>query len=120
MTQKNQQVQASEMEAQEQQVQAPEKPQQSKGNKKPVNPANYSKFTDLKFLSLSGAKLKEQQEEELKHFEKEIKGCSGPIAKRTVRAAIKNEQVLMVEGLPVPDAIEALIIEEGSQAYYFV
>jgi hypothetical protein len=105
------------MENQEQEIKAPEKKQPKK---LPVNPANYSKFTDLKFLSLSGAKLKEQQEEELKDLEKEIKGCSGPIAKRTVRAAIKNEQVLMVEGLPVPAAIEALIIEEGSQAYYFV
>lgn len=95
-------------------------PEKKQPKKSPVNPANYAKYTDLKFLQLSGAKLKDEVINELKELEKEIKGCSGRIAKRTVRAAIKNEQALMVEGLPVTEAIEALVKSTESEKYYFV
>lgn len=100
--------------------QAPEQePKQKPAAKKPVDPETYSKFINLKFLQLSGAKLKDEQTKSLQELEKELKGCAGRIATKTVRAAISNEQALMVAGIPVPENIEKLVVSAGSEGYYF-
>ena len=84
----------------------------------PVNPVTYNRFTDLKFLQISGAPLTKIQKEELADLEKELKACIGKKPVRTVRAAIQNEQALLVTGIPVPASIETLIGEKHS-LYYF-
>ena len=84
-----------------------------------VDPAKYDKYTSLKFLLLSEAKVKDEVKKELETLEAELKLCAGKIPIRTVRAAIKNEQFLLVKGVPVTDVIEAAIINEGSEKYYF-
>ncbi len=104
-----------------QEVQQPKAKKQPKAETKPVDLANYNKFTDLKFLELSGAKLKDEQKKELTELEKELKSCTGKVPVRSVRAAIKNEIALLVEGIPVPEEIEKLIVGAGEKAvlYYF-
>jgi len=84
-----------------------------------VDPTKYDKYTSLKFLFLSGAKVKDEVKKELETLEAELKLCAGAKPVRTVRAAIKNEHFLLVEGVPVPQAIEAAIKIEGSEKYYF-
>lgn len=102
-----------------QEVQQPKAKKQPKAETKPVDPANYAKFTNLKFLSLSGAKLKDEVTKEMNELEAEIKTCTGKIPVRTVRAAIKNEQALLVKGVPVTKEIEQLISDAKAETYYF-
>jgi hypothetical protein len=97
----------------------PEAVQETNADKKPVDQAVYNKFTDLKFIELSGAKMTEKSKEEIASLEAELKKCTGRIAKITVRAAIRNEQALMVAGIPVPASIETLVKSNGSEDYYF-
>jgi len=120
-TQKTQPSQAQKAEA---------KPKQAPKN--PVNNEDYSKYTDLKFLQLSlnenpdsEIKIKEQDLKTLNELEEKIKKCSGKVPVRTVRAAVGNEQCLLVKGIPVPENIEKIIKEweaagvKGAYAYYF-
>ncbi len=88
---------------------------------KPVNKSDYDRYTDLKFLELSETKLSEEAKKELKELEKELLLCKGRKSVRTVRAAIDNEQALLVNGIPVPVEIQKLIEDKGktTAAYYF-
>ena len=91
---------------------------EKKPKKLPVDPGKYSRYTALKFVELSGTKLKEESQKELNALEKELKTCSGVIPVRTQRAAIGNEQVLLVEGVPVPEKIANLIASSKNPDYY--
>lgn len=96
-------------------------PQEQKQDKeeKLADKATYDKYTSLKFLQLSGAKLKDDTLKELKELEAELKQCSGKISKKTVRAAIQNEQVLLVEGMPIPAEYVDIIEKCSKPEYYF-
>ena len=83
-----------------------------------VDKATYDKYTSLYFLKMSGAKLTEDAERELKALENEIKNCSGKMPIRTVRAAIRNEQVLMIEGIPLPEEYLQIIKTDKTPEYY--
>ena len=83
-----------------------------------VDQAQYDRYTDLKFLQLSGVNFDEKTKKEVEQLEIELKKCTGKIAAKTVRAAIKNEQALMVKGIPVPKSIEKLVGKKDA-AYYF-
>jgi hypothetical protein len=101
--------------------QAPEVQELPKGKQpkgKPVDLVTYKKYTDLKFIALSGAKLTDAAKKELAELEKEVKACSGKVAKRTVRAAIMNEQVLLVEGMPMPAEVLEIIGKCKTPNYY--
>jgi hypothetical protein len=88
--------------------------------KNSVNKALYDKYTSLKFIQLSGAKLKDEALKEIKELENELKKCDGYKAKKTVRAAIANEQVLLVEGMPIPDEYFDIIVKSINPDYYIV
>ena len=81
--------------------------------------STYDKFTNLYFIRASGAKLTDAALKELNELEAELKLCEGVKPIRTVRAAINNEQALLVEGIPVPKEIEQLIKDKGVEKYYF-
>lgn len=81
--------------------------------------AKYNTYTSLKFMELSGAKLTIESKKELLQIEKELKACTGKKPVRTVNAAIGNEIVKLVEGIPVPASIEKIIEESKSDLYYF-
>ena len=87
----------------------------------PVNLQKYERYTSLKFLHLSEAKMKDVDIAEMNDLETELKACSGSVPVRTVRAAIKNEICLMVKDVPVPKEIETIVLEAGdnSKLYYF-
>jgi hypothetical protein len=70
-------------------------------------------------MELSGAKLTIESKKELLQIEKELKACTGKKPVRTVNAAIGNEIVKLVEGIPVPASIEKIIEESKSDLYYF-
>jgi hypothetical protein len=93
-----------------------EQPKKKQPSKKAVDQAKYDKFTNLKFTAISGTKLSEEIKKEMAELEAELKGCLGKIPIRTVRAAIKNEQILLVEGIPVPENIENIVV---NSVYYF-
>ncbi|KKU30852.1 MAG: hypothetical protein UX45_C0033G0001 [Candidatus Uhrbacteria bacterium GW2011_GWF2_46_218] len=86
--------------------------------KLPVENVKYDRYTGLKFLELSETKLTEAQIKELAELEVELKAASGFVPVRTVRAAINNEQVLLVQGIPVPAAVSNLVPEKNF-LYYF-
>lgn len=120
-TQEQEPNQAPKQEPKAQQPKAPKQEPKTEETKdtKSVDPTTYKKYTDLNFLQLSGAKLKEDQTKDLQELEKELKSCTGRIAKKTVRAAIFNEHALLVSGIPVPENIEKLVVSAGSEGYYF-
>lgn len=94
-------------------------PKKTKEKKlKPVDKATYDKFTSLKFIELSGVKLTDEAKKELKELETELKGCTGTAPVRTQRAAIMNEQVLIVEGIPMPACYLEIINASKNPAYY--
>ena len=84
-----------------------------------VDQSIYDKFTSLKFLELSGAKLTEPAQKELAALEAEVKACKGRKPIRTVRAAINQEILLLVEGIPITAAMEQIIKAKGVEKYYF-
>jgi hypothetical protein len=88
-------------------------------SEQPVDKAVYDKYTSLKFLQLSGAKLEEKVKKELDSLEQGLKNCSGKIPIRTVRAAINNEQVLIVEGIPLPEDYTKIVQSCKNPEYYF-
>jgi len=94
-------------------------PKQPVKEKQAVEQGKYDRYTSLKFLELSGVKLKDANKNELLDLETEIKKCSGKVPNKTVRAAINNEIALLVEGVPVPKSIENLIKNKGVSSYYF-
>jgi hypothetical protein len=119
MTQKTQ-FQASETKAQEQPKEAAQEPvKEKKAKSLPVDHGKYDRYTALKFVALSGTKLKDEQNKEMNELETELKKCSGKVPVRTVRAAISNEQALLVKGIPVPEKIEKLIESASKSDYYF-
>ena len=89
-----------------------------KPKKQPVDAGKYSRYTQLKFVELSGTKLKEESQKEMNALEAELKACTGAVPIRTQRAAISNEQVLLVEGVPVPEAIAKIIASSKNPEYY--
>jgi len=93
--------------------------EQEKPVLKLVDPSAYERYVSLKFIEISGAKLTPEVQKELIELEAELKKCSGKKPVRTVNAAIDNEIVKLVEGIPVPEFIETLIKEKGCSAYYF-
>ena len=104
-----------------------EQPKQPKKEKKElaivdagekVDEGEYNEYTSLKFLELSGTKLKDETTARIKELEAKLKACAGKRPVRTVRAAIKNEQVLLVEGVPVPDSILQIIVNANATKYY--
>lgn len=102
---------------------APKKPKEKKSKSvdaeaKPVDKSTYDKFTSLKFIELSGVKLTDEAKKELKELETELKGCTGTAPIRTQRAAIMNEQVLIVEGIPLPYCYLEIIKASKNPAYY--
>jgi hypothetical protein len=86
---------------------------------KPVDKATYDRYINIKFSELSGVKLTDKIKAELKELEETLKACTGKKPVRTVNAAIANETVKMVEGVPVPEFISKLVIEKGHSKYYF-
>jgi hypothetical protein len=102
---------------QEQSAEAKEKKQPEKKSK-PVDLNTYKKYTDLKFIALSGAKLTEAAKKELAELEAAVKAGTGKKSKRTVRAAIANEQVLLVEGIPMPAEVLAILEKCKTPEYY--
>lgn len=109
----------NEIEQQESQQKAPKAPKTPKVTQdKSVDLGTYKKYTDLKFISLSGAKLTDAAKKELAELEAEVKSCDGKKAKRTVRAAIMNEQVLLVEGMPIPSEYVEIINKCKTPEYY--
>jgi hypothetical protein len=96
----------------------PQPAQVEEKKKKPVPDALYSKYTNLKFLQLSGAKLTDQASEEMEDYLKEIKKCDGRKAKITRRAAINNDICLLVAGVQIPKSIENIIVNNGSESFY--
>lgn len=94
------------------------KPKQGTSDKVPVDEAEYNEYTSLKFLELSGTKLKDETTARIKELEAKLKSCEGPRPVRTVRAAIKNEQVLLVAGVPIPASVHAIITNSGTEKYY--
>jgi hypothetical protein len=95
---------------------AKQKPQ--KAAKKPVDKSIYDKYTDLKFCELSGVKLTEDVKKELTALEIEVKSCDGVKAKVTQRAAINNEQVLLVKDMPIPAEYLKIINISRNPSYY--
>lgn len=97
----------------------PEKDKKAKG-KKAVDKAKYDAYTQLKFIKLSGAKLTDEKIKLLADMEAEIKACAGEKPNKTVRAAIKNDQILMVEGVPLPAEYLQIIKDAGDSVvnYY--
>lgn len=89
-------------------------------SKNPVDKAKYDAYTQLKFIKLSGAKLTDEKIKLLADMEAEIKACSGEKPNKTVRAAIKNDQILMVEGVPLPAEYSQIIKDAGDSVvnYY--
>jgi hypothetical protein len=85
-----------------------------------VDKAKYDAYTQLKFIKLSGAKLTDEKIKLLADMEAEIKSCSGEKPNKTVRAAIKNDQILMVEGVPLPAEYLQIIKDAGDSVvnYY--
>jgi hypothetical protein len=121
VTKKNQQTQEAKQEPEVKN----EAPETQEAKQEPevlansVDAAKYDKFCALKFLQLGGAKLKDEQLKELADLEAELKACSGAVPVRTVRAAIKNEICLMVEDIPVTEAIEKIVTDADATLYYF-
>jgi hypothetical protein len=85
-----------------------------------VDKAKYDAYTQLKFIKLSGAKLTDEKIKLLADMEAEIKACAGEKPNKTVRAAIKNDQILMVEGVPLPAEYLQIIKDAGDSVvnYY--
>jgi len=112
---------AAEKAAAEQKVKKEAEALKKSKEKKLVNKSDYDKYTGLKFLELSETKLSDETKKELKELEAELLTCEGRKSIRTVRAAIDNEQALLVEGIPVPVEIKKLIESKGKKtaAYYF-
>jgi hypothetical protein len=94
------------------------KPKAQKAAKKPVDKSVYDKYTDLKFCELSGVKLTEDVKKELTALEIEVKSYDGVKAKVTQRAAINNEQVLLVKDVPIPAEYLKIINISRNPSYY--
>ena len=93
-----------------------QEPKQSVSN--PVDKSTYDKFTSLKFLSFSETKLTDETKKELAELEAELKLCSGFKPKMTRRAAIGNEQVLLVEGVTLPEEYYNIILSDKHKDFY--
>jgi len=83
-----------------------------------VDKSVYDEFTNLKFFELSGVKLNEETAKKLSELEKQVSKFEGPKSLRTQRAAIMNEQVLIVEGMPIPDEYVQIINKSINPSYY--
>jgi hypothetical protein len=93
------------------QTQESQQAQQQKKEEKrqPVDIATYNKYIDLKFLELSGEKLKDEAKKEMLQLEADLKKCKGDVPKKTVTAAINNEVIRMVQGVPLPYALAEIL-----------
>ena len=119
-------------EAKKPEVKQTQKPQAKKPEakkqeaKQKVNKSDYDKYSELKAIELSGAKLKEETKEELKALENQIKACSGKIPNEKIfkkstialRAAIDNEIVFLIKGIPLPEEYLKIIKESKNPDYY--
>lgn len=107
-------------------------PKPRAATKNPVDADEYKKYTELKFLQFSlmenpdsEARMKDGDIKTINELEEKISKCSGKVATRTVRAALGNEQCLMIKGIPVPDEVAKIVQEwedsgvKGANAYYF-
>ena len=86
--------------------------------KKEVDKGVYDKYTGLKFISFTETKLSENFKKQLAELEKELLTCDGEKPIRTQRAAIDNEQVLIVEGIPLPKEYAVIIKNSSNPKYY--
>jgi hypothetical protein len=86
--------------------------------KQPVDQAKYDKYTSLKFLELSGAKLREEVKKEMDAMEAELKQCSGVKPIKTMTAAIQHEVIRLVEGVPLPENYANIIQGSSNPAHY--
>ena len=111
MTDVKKQSQTTELKSQNQAEKEPKKNN--------VNEAEYSKFIGLKFLESGGNILKKETTDEMNELEKKLKTYNGPIPLETVNAAIGNENVKLVKGVPVPGSIEKIVVDAKSAKYYF-
>ena len=93
------------------------KKQAKKAN--PVDLNTYNRYMELKFLESAGVKLKEEIKQEIIKLEKEIKNCSGKKSIRTRTAAIDNEIVKLIEGIPVPLEVQEIIEKSDKPEFYF-
>jgi hypothetical protein len=80
--------------------------------------AKYDQFISLKFLELSGAKLTEEKSKANAVLEAELMQCSGVKPIKTMTAAIGNEIVRMIAGLPLPEHYEEIIRRSTNPAHY--
>ena len=96
----------------------PDVPKQEVPEVKKVEKAKYDKYAQLKFIEFSGAKLKAETKKEIDELEAELLACDGAKPKLTQRAAICNEQILLIEGIPLPSCYKEIIKESSNPSYY--
>lgn len=96
----------------------PKKQKKEKSEQVTVDEGEYNEYTQLKFISFSGTKFTEETKKRLDELEAKIKSCSGKRPIITVRAAIKNEQVLLVQGMPIPEKVYEIIKNADATKYY--
>ena len=85
------------------------KKKQQTGKKQPVDKSKYDQYINLKFLEIVGGQLTKESREELVNLETELKKCTGSIPVKTVTAAIGNEIIRMVAGVPLPEEYATII-----------
>ena len=98
--------------------QNPQSNQQESPKENNVNKAIYDKYVGLKFVALSGTKLKDETKSELAELEKQVSEMIGTKALKTVRAAIQNEQVLLVKDMPIPAEYLQIIYGCNNPSHY--
>lgn len=88
-----------------------------------VDAGKYAQYCSIKFLELSfkgtEQQLKKEDKDKMLALESELKQCNGKKPIRTITAAIDNEIVKLVEGVPVPKNIEEIVLKCKSPEYYF-
>jgi hypothetical protein len=89
----------------------------------PVDEEKYAQYCRIKFLELSFTgteqQLKKEDKDKMLSLESELKECSGSVPNKTVTAAINNEIVKLVKGVPVPKSIEKIVQSCKTPEYYF-
>jgi hypothetical protein len=95
-----------------------EQPENESSKQATVDKKKYDKYVDLKLIQLAKTKLTEQSKAELIELEKELKQCSGEVPILTRTAAIRNEIVKMIEGIPMPKEYSDIIYTNNVQSFY--
>lgn len=92
------------------------KPQ--KQRKKEVDKSKYDEYTEYFFIKMSGAKFSDDVLKKIESLKKELMNCSGVSPKRTVRAALGNETLKLVEGIPLPKEYLEIVKASKNPSHY--